>query len=247
MKEKIIPIVGVITILLIAFYIYNYEQNNENGEILLTTEYISDVRNIELELETYNVKITADDTSEKQIKIDYNQEEDDQLKIVNDNGILVIKEKQKSYFFNFVKPSHDIQLFVPHSMIDEIKIDVLNGDVEINSNIDKIAVDVVNGNVLINSIVKDLVVEGVNSDINIGVKNNINANLDSVNGNLNMFFASDLNYEIEISTINGTITDEILGLKEKNIMDTKKINKGKDGSKIKFNTINGDTRIKYID
>ncbi len=247
MKEKIVSIVGIVLISLAAIYIYNYEQSNYSGEIQLVTENISDVSKIHLDLETYNVKLTTTDTLDNQIKVIHNGEKASELITKKDGDELKIYEKNKSHFLNFIKPSHELEVLVPHNMIDKLIADVVNGNVEIKSNIDNIDVEVVNGSVTIDSEVKNIEIEGVNTEIKLKVKKDIIANLDSVNGSLDLQFAPDLNYELEISTLNGTIDDEILGVKEKNLFDTKTLNKGTGGSKIKFSTVNGDAIVKHID
>lgn len=152
-----------------------------------------------------------------------------------------------SYLKNLVRHSKsivDIQINMPKK-IDLVKIDTVNGDINVREVETTLKVETVNGEIELANVGKGVKAETVNGSIEV-ILNQLNedVNLETVNGRIRLYLPSDAKANVRAANINGSIkTDFPLKIKGEIVGKNISGKIGVGGKKINCETVNGSIYI----
>jgi len=223
-----IIILSIIAIILTVFMMIvinskdNYYLNlfDYSSELILEKEFSSEgINNFDIESDTSNITIKKTDLDIISVKV-YGDKTNEVLAIIKDNTLYVEKDKDINICLFFCMMNSKIEILVPESEYNNIKIALASGDINIenikfnNSDLDLVSGNVhfdemetgkivtVSGNIIGDS-VNDITARTISGDIKIA---NINksCNLSTTSGNI---LISNLNMETNSSlkTISGDV------------------------------------------
>jgi len=224
------------------------------------TEVYSYIKQLDLELKTYNVFIYP--SKDENTYLEYEESEDCKLEIDCDHDSLTICQQNDFIGFenlfkriNKIRSENKlcIEIYIPKDDNVELSMNNISGNCSIGDiNFDDVEIESISGDIRLKNIsCEALELNSVSGDMDLDeiyVKDDFEAN--TVSGNINALnMKSD---DLDLNTVSGSIKVSVYGNKEDAYIDVSKLRGSeehhgkKGGVRLEINTVSGKTHYEFI-
>lgn len=203
------------------------EVNWKSGDIILN-EYDGD-------------KIKIEEKSEKELN------DNERLKYLSKNGKLIVRyDEYINNEKNTTMINKELTIYIPKTnrhLINEVKVNTINSDIKVyTNNVDVIKVDSINGNIDISGRYKNMEVDNASGNVGVNLLNSPKTiGINILNGNLRLKIPENKGFLVENDIKNGNFECEFPLTMKGNYAIYKKAKMN-----IMISTINGDVNIDKV-